>query len=445
MDQFKKLLHLIRSKINPDSVTEMSWVFIGQLTTVVLSFVIVKILSNMGAAQYGIYTLVITVTAFFGLLFYGPVLQGFLRFYYHYLEKSLSNIFVKLIYRVLLISGIIFFLLAVVFYLFSPLFNFSLSSFFFLITGIYVVTFKVDEFFNSVLNLVRKRKENSIIQGIEKAAIIVYLILLKHFDLLELKNVFIALVFNTILFAFIKIKFFERFLPEEPAHDKDFIKDAHKEMGTKLFRYVLPFLIWGLSGWLQLNGEKWIINGLLSTADVGIYAIMLAIVNALVIIPNNIISEFATPIIFKQYSDLNNVENVRMGFHYIRINMLMIFAISVFSTLVTYFFGKELISLVSNKSYTVYWYLLPLICFGTGMFFTGQAHTVLGMALNLPNKYLAPKILIGVVSVLLNIFLIKNLGINGVAYTVLIVGIIYLIHVAFINKRIISDFKFSLE
>ncbi len=445
MDQFKKLLHLIRSKINPDSVTEMSWVFIGQFTTVVLSFVIVKILSNMGAAQYGIYTLVITVTAFFGLLFYGPVLQGFLRFYYHYLEKSLSNIFVKLIYRVLLISGIILILLAVVFYQFSPLFNFSLSSFFFLITGIYVVTFKVDEFFNSVLNLVRKRKENSIIQGIEKAAIIVYLVLLKHFDLLELKNVFIALVFNTILFAFIKIKFFERFLPEEPAHDKAFIKDAHKEMGTKLFRYVLPFLIWGLSGWLQLNGEKWIINGLLSTADVGIYAIMLAIVNALIIIPNNIISEFATPIIFKQYSDLNNAENVRMGYHYIRINMLMIFAISVFSTLVTYFFGKELISLVSNKSYTVYWYLLPLICFGTGMFFTGQAHTVLGMALNLPNKYLAPKILIGVVSVLLNVFLIKNLGINGVAYTVLIAGIIYLIHVAFINKRIISGFKFSLE
>ena len=445
MDQFKKLFHLIRSKINPDSVTEMSWVFIGQLTTVVLSFVIVKILSNMGAAQYGIYTLVITVTAFFGLLFYGPVLQGFLRFYYHYLEKSLSNIFVKLIYRVLLISGIMLFILAVVFYLFSPLFNFPLSSFFFLITGIYVVTFKVDEFFNSVLNLVRKRKENSIIQGIEKAAIIVYLVLLKQFDLLELKNVFIALVFNTILFAFIKIKFFERFLPEEPAHDKAFIKGAHKEMGTKLFRYVLPFLIWGLSGWLQLNGEKWIINGLLSTADVGIYAIMLAIVNALVIIPNNIISEFATPIIFKQYSDLNNAENVRMGFHYIRINMLVIFVISVFSTLVTYFFGKELISLVSNKSYTVYWYLLPLLCFGTGMFFTGQAHTVLGMALNLPNKYLAPKILIGVVSVLLNIFLIKNLGINGVAYTVLIAGIIYLIHVAFINKRIISGFKFSLE
>lgn len=445
MDQFKKLFHLIRSKINPDSVTEMSWVFIGQLTTVVLSFIIVKILSNLGADQYGIYALVLTVIAFFGMLFYGPVLQGFLRFYYHYLDKSLSNIFVKLIYKVLLISGIILIILAVIFYLLSPLFHFSLSPLFFLIAGIYVVTFKVDEFFNSVLNLVRKRKENSIIQGIEKAAIILYLVSLRYFNLLELKNVFIALVFNTILFAFIKIKYFEKFLPEEPPLDKSSIKNVRKEMNTQLYTYVLPFLIWGISGWLQLNGEKWVINGFLSTADVGIYAIMMAIVNALIIIPNNIISEFATPIIFKQYSDLNNSENVKIGFHYIRINMLIIFAISIFSTIVTYLFGKELILLVSNNSYTVYWYLLPILCFGTGMFFTGQAHTVLGMALNLPNKYLAPKILIGVVAVLLNIFLIKNLGINGVAYTVLFVGVIYLIHVAFVNRKIISSFKYSLE
>jgi len=62
-------------------------------------------------------------------------------------------------------------------------------------------------------------------------------------------------------------------------------------MRMQLFRYMAPFLIWGFSGWLQLNGEKWIINGLLSTYDVGIYAAMMALVNGLVIVPNNIISD----------------------------------------------------------------------------------------------------------------------------------------------------------
>ena len=445
MNQLKKLYELIRSKINPGSVNEMSWVFAGQVTTVVLSFVIVKILSNMGAYQYGIYTLVVSITAFFGLLFYGPLQQGFIRFYYHYLDLSLSKIFVRLTYKILFASGIILILFAFVFYFFSPLLNLSQTPLFFLISGIYIATFKIDEFFNSVLNIVRKRKENSIIQGSEKAAIIIYLILLKYFNVLDVKNVFIVLVLNTMLFSLIKIKFFESFLAIEKPQEKTFIKSSQKEMFSKLFRYVLPFLIWGFSGWLQLNGEKWIINGFLSTADVGIYAIMMAIVNGLIIIPNNIINDFATPIIFKQYADLNNIENVKTGFHYIRINMLVIFSISVLSTIITYFLGREFISLVSNKYYTVYWYLLPLLCFGTGMFLTGQAHTVLGMALNLPNKYLPPKILIGIISVILNVYLIKNFGINGVAYTVLIVGIIYLIYVNFVNKKIISEFKFSSD
>jgi O-antigen/teichoic acid export membrane protein len=120
--------------------------------------------------------------------------------------------------------------------------------------------------------------------------------------------------------------------------------------------------------------------------------------------------------------------------------MLIIFILTIFSTFVTYFWGKELIILISNKSYTVYWYLLPLLCFGTGLFLTGQAQTVLGMALNLPRKYLAPKISIGIVSIILNLLSIKYFGINGVAYTIMIIGILYVAYIAFVNKKIKLSF-----
>jgi len=58
--------------------------------------------------------------------------------------------------------------------------------------------------------------------------------------------------------------------------------------------------------------------------------------------------------------------------------------------------GRELIILISSRDYVVYWYLLPLLCLGTGLFLTGQAQTVFGMALNQPKKYLMPKISIGI-------------------------------------------------
>ncbi len=207
-------------------------------------------------------------------------------------------------------------------------------------------------------------------------------------------------------------------------------------MKSRLFQYVYPFLIWGFSGWLQLNGEKWIINGVLSTADVGIYAVMMALVNGLVIVPNNIISDFATPIIFQQYADLNNKDNLKTGLHYIRLNILIIFVLTLFSTLITYIWGRELINLISSKGYTVYWYLLPMLCLGTGLFLTGQAQTVLGMSLNVPKKYLAPKVSIGILSIILNFINIKYFGINGVAYTVLMIGLIYVFFISFVNRKI---------
>jgi O-antigen/teichoic acid export membrane protein len=441
MNQIREIYKLVRSKINSDSISELSWVFAGQVTTVVLSFIIVKILSGMGARNYGIYALVITVAVFVSLSFYGPVAQGFLRFYYHYLEKSLSVLFTEVIFKILIISGLALLFLTLLLFVFSPFLNFSESTIFFLIAGIYIIAAKSSEFFNSALNLIRKRKENSILQGMEKALIILLLLVLIYLKILVLVNVFFILALAAALFTIIKLSVFQKYLPAEKKQDQDVVIKARIEMRSRLFQYITPFLIWGFSGWLQLNGEKWIINGLLTTADVGIYAVMMALVNALVIVPNNIISDFATPIIFQQYSDMNNAENISTGFHYIRLNMLIIFMLTIFSTFVTYFWGKELIVLISNKSYTVYWYLLPLLCLGTGLFLTGQAQTVLGMSLNLPRKYLVPKISIGFVSIILNLLSIKYFGINGVAYTIMIIGILYVAYIAFVNKKIKLSFS----
>ncbi len=166
---------------------------------------------------------------------------------------------------------------------------------------------------------------------------------------------------------------------------------------------------------------------------------MIAIVNALVVVPNNIINEFAIPIIYQQFSDLNNKEKVLTGKLYIRINMLLVFLISMTSTLITYLWGKQIIILISNDSYTLYWSLLPLICLGSGLFLTGQAQTVLGLALNKPDKYILPKISIGIFSVVLNIILINQFGLSGIAYTIIIIGFIYVLYIALVNKIILSS------
>ena len=436
MKEIQNIIYMLRNKFSHNSAAEMSWVVVGQIVSVVLGFILLKILSSLGNEDFGIYALVITLTVLFGLLFYGPIQQGFLRFYYSYVDKHLSTVFVKFFYKVLFISGIIFLALIVTFYIFSFSFEFNQPSLLFLTAGIFIISFKIDEFFNSLLNLLRKRKENAFLQGIEKSVTICLLLLLAYINELKLVSVFIGMVLITTVFAAIKINLFNKYLPDENPISAQELKPLNKKIKKELIVYISPFLIWGIGAWLQLNGEKWIINGYLTISDVGIYAIMMALVNALIVIPSNIVSEISLPLIFKQYADLNKTENITEGGNYIKINIIFVAVITFFACGITYLLGEELIVLVSDKSYAMFWYLLPLLCLGYGLFLTGQAQTTLGLALNLPQKYLWPKIGTGILSVGLNFLFIKHLGIKGVAYTSVIVGIFYVLYISVVNKRI---------
>jgi O-antigen/teichoic acid export membrane protein len=441
MNYLNRFSSLFRSKLSGSSVAEISWVFFGQVFSAGLGFVILKLLSGLGPENFGIYTLVLTIAAFIGLLFFGPLQQGFIRFYHHYAKKSRVDIYLKLLYKTLLWMSIIFTLIAVLAASLSSAFNLYEPFYFLALAGIFVITFKLSEFFNGALNILRKRKEYSIILTLEKSFIILLLFLLLITDYLNLDNVLIALTLAAIIFGTIKILIFSKYLPtSKPAAGED-LNVHRKEIQTKLIGYIFPFFIWGLSGWLLLNGEKWIINGLLSTVDVGIYAIMLALVNAFIVVPNNIISEFTTPIIFQHYADLNDSERIKAGYDYIKLTIAAVLFISIISSGIMLIWGKELIILVSNSNYSAYWYLLPALCFGTGLFLTGQAQSILGMALNQPMKYLIPKVTIGILAVILNLVLIKIYGLAGVAYSVLATGIIYTLFIFIINRKMIHSVK----
>ena len=434
MKELNNIYQTIRSKISYESASEMGWVVFGQSINVILGFLIIKLISKLGPGQYGVYALVLTIAAILGL-FYGSFLQGFLRYYYHFEEIKRRDEFIKLMFRFIKVTVTIFIIITLIISLVFPFFTNEYPILFFIAAGLFIVASKLSEFFNSILNLIRRRKENSLLQASERTLMILSLLVFLWTGNLKLIYILFAFSFVAFVLAFTKIRLFKKFVPADntftsnPADQKEIIKTV--------MVYISPFLIWALAGWFQLNGEKWIINGILSVKDVGIYAIMMAIVNALVVIPNNIITEFATPIIFKQFADMKNRKNLSTGHTYIKINMSIIFIITIGATLITFFWGKEIIKIISSDDYTLYWYILPVLVLGTGLFYTGQAQTLLGMALSLPRKYLAPKLIIGVGSLGLNYFFVSTFGIEGISYSILLIGLLYVLYITIVNKRIL--------
>ncbi|MBK6913449.1 MAG: oligosaccharide flippase family protein [Ignavibacteriales bacterium] len=436
---FNDIIFLFKQKRNDLPVSEILWVIAGQTLNVILGFAIIKILSRMGTESYGNYALIITFAALLGLIFYGPLQQGFIRFYYVYSNKGLANVYASLLINILLISFFVFIVIAIAVGFLKDFISIPFSFLFVLTASAFVIISKISETFNSLLNLLRKRKENAIIQTLEKILQVILLFVLLNQKRLLLVEVISLLLFTSIVFGILKMILFRKFLPDEKKSSSENLTNGKNEMRRTTAAYIIPFLIWGISGWLQSNGERWIINGLLSVSDVGIYAIMMSLVNALVAIPNNMVAEFATPIIFQQYSDLTDKTKIKTGFRYISLITLVVFILSIFSAAITFFIGKTFIELISSKSYSGYWQLLPFLCLGTGLYLTGQAQAYLGMALNLPQKYLLPKIMIGILSIVFNFIFINAFGINGIAYTILITGLLYLLHISFINKKIISE------
>lgn len=435
LQKFKEYFSIVWQK-SKNSSGELFWFTGGQIVIIILGFFTIKIISRIGTENYGVYSLIITISTILTAVYFGPIQQGFTRFFSFYSEKNQASLFTGMMVRFILIStlGFLIMILPLSYLVQSFLTNEYL--YLLVLIGVFIAFSKSSEFFNASFNILRRRKINSILQSLEKFAVIALLIILLFSRNLNLYNVLIVLSLTALIFSVIKYFKFKDKVYAQTAN----VPEVKKEIIKSIAVYSAPFLFWGLAGWLQLNSEKWIIAKILSASDVGIYSVMVSLVSILIGIPNTLLNEFSLPIIFQQFTDPNDRQKTAKGFNYINILSWLVALITVVSTIVTFFFGRYLILLISYKEYTIYYYLLPLLTFGTGLFLTAQTMINLGLALNIPRIYLIPKILIGIISVILNIIFINSFGVPGAAYSVLAVGVIFFVYISMINKKLVSGF-----
>ncbi|MCK6605326.1 MAG: hypothetical protein L6Q59_10560 [Ignavibacteriaceae bacterium] len=400
-----------------ENKAELFWFLQGQAFVFILNIAMIKIISQAGTEVYGNYVLVLTISAFASQILFGPFQQGFIRKYFDY-EKTLpvfNNTIVVFLNRALmavLISAALVLLISKA----APANSFYTLLFFGLI---FTAAQKFTEFFNGILNAARKRKENSILQTGEKIVITALLLGALYFS--QMTFLVIIFIFSVINFLSGSLKLRILGIREKSGFR---FSGEEKILITDIVKYSAPFIIWGAAGWLQLNSEKWIVNGLLSLDDVAYYGIMISLVNAFIAVPSNIISEFFTPLIFKNFSGEN--PDIKKGRFYIMITTLTVMFLGFGAGVLFIFTGEFFITLISNKSYTLQAAYLAPIAFGNALFYAGQTLALKGLALNRPGIYMIPKILTGVISVGLYYFLIKFYGFAGLGYAVIISGSFYL-------------------
>ena len=268
MKKLSEFYSIVKSSANSKSIEEIIWVSLGQGINVILSLIIVKIISQIGPDNYGVYALIITIAALLGLRF-GSFQQGFIRYFYDYKNVNKEEVFVNLFFKCLSFAVIFLLFLILIFSFISSGFLKEYSISFLITAGLMVVTTKVSELFNSWFNILRKRKINTILLSGEKGIIILSFVLLLFNKALTLGNVINFICISTLLFIIIKILTLKKFIHKNIDIEKIETNKLQKIMRKRVWIYATPFLIWAVAGWMQLNGEKWIINGILTLKDVG--------------------------------------------------------------------------------------------------------------------------------------------------------------------------------
>ncbi len=409
---------------------EFIWFASGQVMYLATNFLIVKAISNIGKDEFGIYVLILTISSLLTQILYGPAQQSLVRYYYIAKSEAKTLGLTRMLFKfmnslsgLLLIAGIAGTIICTALSLIYYRNLFFLSAFF-------IIGSKYSDFFSAALNTIRQRKLNALLQISERGTIIALLIILYSIHAMSLFAILFLSSLSYIVFGLVKKYRFKKSVMAESAQD-----DNAKYDYKPILKYAAPFSIWGSGGWLQQNSEKWIMADLLAIDKVGVYGLMITVINTLLAVPNNLLNDFTAPLIFKNFADLSDKDAVRRGNRFIFWNNMIVLGIAAAAVLGSMGFGALLLRIFGNSSYTTYSYLLPYFAGGTGLFLFGQSMCNRGLAMNQPNVYLFPKLLIGIISVILNYTFIKYAGIEGMAYASLLTGAIYLIHISLINRR----------
>jgi O-antigen/teichoic acid export membrane protein len=427
-----------RTDVSRRHASDLSWLVIGQAGALALGIVVIKLLTSMGTDAYGRYALVLTVAALLSALVFGPAEQGFLRFYFSAVERGAARTYLGVLYRGLLVAMAPFCVVTCLAAWWGWSGAASSLSPLLLAGGAFAIASAGATPLAAMLNLLGRRRLNAILQVLERAIVVLALWALAGRGQLSVIAALLAGTGGVVVGALVRTWSLGGVVAADRPMDASVRRAARREAVRSVASFSAPFAVWGLAGWLQSNSERWIIGTVLTTSGVGVYAVMLTIANVLIAIPYGVMAQLFTPAAYRRLHDLDDRLRVDDGLRLIRVFVSGMVALTVVSAGVTLALGRIVVSWLSSPAFAEYWYLLPVVCVGTGLFHVGQALCLVGAAVNAPRIYLGPKLLAGALAVALNGAAAWTFGLMGVALASWAVGAVYTLSVVHANRRALA-------
>lgn len=415
-------------------IKEGFWIFAGQLTAVVGSLALVKVLTSyLSPDQYGQLALGLTVAGLVSQVVMGGITAGIGRFYSIAAENhDLTGYFLAscrimgyatiavIVIGIILGAGLII-----------------LGYFQWLSLEVAIIVFSVLSGYNtslsSIQNAARQRSIVAIHIGLEawlKILLVMSLVLWlgKSSTVVAIGFACSALLVTTSQFFFLT-----RTIPKIKIKIK---KEQYQKWFSQIWDYSLPFTTWGGFTWLLQVSDRWALQAFGTTSDVGQYAVLFQLGFTPITLITGMVISFMAPILYKRSGDANdhtrnaNVHQIAWQMTYLSLIATLIgFAI-------TFFLHEWLFYLFVASKYWAISYLLPWVVLAGGVFAAGQMMALKLMSEMKPSAMQTAKIFSALIGTILNIVGAAIAGIQGVVVALLVFSSIYIVWMAMLAKRV---------
>lgn len=417
---------------------ELGWVLVGQTLSFLGGFAGIKLLTNaMGSEGYGRLALGVTIAGLVNMFVYGPIGQVVSRYFSVYRERGNLDVYFFVLKKAHVVVGTLMIVFtAFVGALVGWLFDMDWAMLV-VVALLFGIVGGVNSSFLALQGAIRQRR----IVATHQAADAWARPLLAVFGLWVLGNsapsAFVGFVAGTLLITVSQAIFASR-SPQIAEHWHVMRANAvqWRPASREYFSYAASMMIFAGFAAVGMYSDRWVIQGLFGEREVGIYAAIYQIANAPVAFLAGLISQFVVPIIFDRAGTMTTTTQEERSSRLVRQVVIVFTVFLVPIVAVAYFFGEQVIRILTNATFSGHSELLWVVVVGMALFNASQLLTIKGLNYSRPEVYLWPKAIHACAFVATAYFLAKPFQLMGVGVAMCVSSLLYYFSIVIVNKRL---------
>ncbi len=425
---------------------EAFWVLVGQLGTAVGVLIGVKVLTQvLDPYEFGRLTLANTIILLVGTNVFGPLGQGFMRFWSIAHGRGQVHGFAKTVNRYARFLTSIVLGLSLIWLMMTSVLkwsDWSLLIWLSLVVGSFTGLFGLRL---SVFLAARKRivvaLVNTAVAFLKPLTAVILVVLLSS----SANWVMGAYLMVTALTFLVVEKHYGKLIQTTLSNYRliDGVKGESDILGREILSFSWPFCLWGMFGWIHQSCDRWSLQIFHGPDVVGAFSVISILATYPFIFGANFLSNLFIPMAYDRAGNLTSLAAIQSANNILYL-MAAVYVVGACILITAFLFlHNEVVLLMSNMRYMEYAYLLPGLSIAWGIFYLGQMFSGFGLLANKPKKCILPIVVSAVIAAIMTSYFSKRYGPVGVVWALSISSLVYAVWFMAVGFRLSSSIRLN--